>query len=92
MASLLLAGCAWLKSAQDHDHGQLWDERLGTILFVGLSLAFLIATFARFPRYRVDGRLKLWGVVVLCMIVMICIALAIWNLSTAMVGAKDRLF
>ena len=86
------AAFAWFKSAQYHGHGQLRDEQMATLLFVILSVPCLIVTFARFPRYRSDGRRKLISMIVLCVIVVALDALAVWNLSTATVGAKDRLF
>ena len=86
------AAFAWLKSAQYHGHGQLRDEQTATLVFVILSLPCLVATFARFPRYRSNGRRKLIGMIVLCIVVIACNALAVWNFSTATVGTKDRLF
>jgi len=65
---------------------------MGTLSFVILSLPCLVVTLARLPRYRVDGRRKLIGMIVLCVAVVACDALAVWNLTTATVGANDRLF
>jgi hypothetical protein len=61
---------AWLKSAQYNNQGQLRDEQMATLLFLGLSMPCLAVTFARFGRYRGDGRAKLVGVIVLCAIVL----------------------
>ncbi len=90
--AVVCAAFAWLKSVQYHGHGQLRDEQIATLLLVVLSLPCLVVTFARFPRYRSVGRRKLIGMIVLCVIVLAVDALAVWNLSTAIVGAKDRLF
>ena len=83
---------AWLKSVQYHGHGQLRDERMATLLFVILSLSCLIVTLTRLSRYRGDGRRKLVGIIILCIFVITFDALAVWNLSTATIGARDRLF
>ena len=83
---------AVLKSVQYHGYGQLRDEQIATLLFVILSLPCVLVTFARFPRYGSDGRRKRISMFVLCILVLACDALALWNLSTATVGAKDRFF
>ena len=60
---------------------------LGTVI---ISVMFLILTFIRFPRYRCGVRKKLIAAILLCVIVLVCDALALWNLST--VPANLRLF
>jgi hypothetical protein len=89
--AVVCATFACLKSVQYHGHGQLRSEQMATLLFVILSLPCLVVTFARFPRYRSDGRGKLIGMIVLCVVVVALDALAVWNLSTATAG-NDRLF
>jgi hypothetical protein len=86
------AAFAWLKSAQYQGRGQLADEQVAALLFVILSIPCLIVTFTRFPRYRTDGRRKQITMIILCLLVISCDLLAVWNLSIAMIGAKDRLF
>jgi len=60
---------------------------LGTVI---ISVMCLILTFIRFPRYRCGVRKKLIAAILLCVIVLVCDALALWNLST--VPANLRLF
>src|SRR4051794_4482338 len=88
--AIACAAFAWLRSAQYHGH--LRDEQVATLLFVILSLPCVAVTFARLRRYRGDGRAKLVGMIILCVIVLAVDGLAVWNLCTATVGAKDRLF
>jgi drug/metabolite transporter (DMT)-like permease len=90
--AVLCAVFALLKSVQYHSHGQLRDEQGYTLLFVALSALCLAITLSRFPRYRIEGRGKLVTMLLVCAIALACSALALWNLSTATVGAKDRLF
>jgi heme/copper-type cytochrome/quinol oxidase subunit 2 len=90
--AVVCSAFAWLKSAQYHGQGQFRDEQMTTLLFMILSLPCLAVTFARFRRYRADGRAKLVGMIILSVIVLAVDVLAVWNLSTATVGAKDRLF
>ena len=90
--ALVCAAFAWLKSAQYHGLGQLRDEQAEALLFLIVSLSSVILTLARFGRYRCEGRRKFIGIVVVCVVVVVCDVLAAWNLSTATLGAKDRLW
>jgi hypothetical protein len=90
--AVLCAAFAWLKSVQYHGQGQLRDEQVATLLFVALSVLCVVATLARLPRYRGGGRKRLVAVLIVCVLTLGCDALAVWNLTTATGGAKDRLF
>jgi len=54
--AVLCAAFAWLKSAQYHDHGQLTDEQIGTLLFAVLSVICLVLCLIRLYRHRSEGR------------------------------------
>ena len=88
----LCAAFALLKSAQYHSHGQLSSEQSATFTFVLLSLICLAATLARLPRYLRDGRTASATLLVFTVAVLAFDAMAVWNLSTAMVGGKDQIF
>jgi hypothetical protein len=55
------------------------DEHTVIWMAVILTVPCLILTFARFPRYRSGGRRKLIAAILLCVIVLVCDALAVWN-------------
>src|SRR3954469_2648916 len=82
---------ALLKSAMYHGYGQLRDEQITTLVLAGLSVPFLLLTLARLARHRRQGQRKLITMTVVCAFVVGRDALALWNLSTATMGAKDLL-
>ena len=90
--AFVFAAFALFKSRLYHGYGQLKDEQLMTMAIAGMSLCMLVAPCTRLPRYRSDGRRKLIVMVTICVVTLACDVLAIWSISTAMVGAKDQLF
>ena len=65
----------------------LHEAQIATLAAVILSVLGVILMLARFPRYRRAGRGKLPAAILLCVIVLVCDALAVW--TTATVGAAD---
>ncbi len=87
----LLAGvAAAMKSMQYHDIGQLSDERGGTLLLAGISACFVIASVPHLRRWGLGGRRMLVVMLLLCLLALSCDTWAMWNLSTAKIGQKDR--
>jgi lysylphosphatidylglycerol synthetase-like protein (DUF2156 family) len=87
LVAAVFAAVALLKSTRyELEHLEnLRAAQIATLLAVVLSVVGLIVTLARFPRYRRAGRRKLLAAMLLCIAVLVCDALAVWN--TATVGA-----
>jgi len=92
LLAFLSAGFAWLKSGEYHAQGQLRDEQLETLVLVVFSLACLIASIARRWGNRSGRHGRIVGITALSGFVLLSDALAVWNLTTATMGLKDRLF
>ncbi len=90
--AIVCAGFAWLKSAQYHGHGQLRGEQMATVFFIALSVPCIVITLVRLPHYFRMGRMRMSAMLLACVIAMTSNFFAVWNLMTATVGAKDRLF
>ena len=67
----------------EHGHSAEHTAIWWAVICSGLCL---ILTFTRFRRYQSGGRRKLIAAVLLCVIVLACDALAVWNVSTVTVG------
>jgi hypothetical protein len=83
---------AWLKSGQYHDHGQLSQERWETVFFIALSGICVLIVLPGLGRYSSGRRSRLVLSLLCCGFAAACVALAIYNLRTATIGAKDTLF
>ncbi len=87
------AACAFLKSRQYHDYGQLGDEQWATLFLVAFSAACVVATLAltcyqrRTPRR--GGAVVAGGA---CLLAIVLDVAAVISLTTATKGAKDVLF
>jgi len=78
--AVLCALFAWLRTTAYLDNGQLKEEQATVVVFVVLSIACLGVSLARVRRSRGSWRRK-FASVLLCIIVLCCDALAVWNVG-----------
>ena len=72
------------------EHGRDGGEGVSILATVALSVVCLILACARLPRYRCAVGRKLIAVILLCVVVLVCDTIALWNLSR--VPTNLRLF
>ncbi len=82
LIAAVFAAVALLKSTRYQFEHYLRDAQIETLVTVTLSMLGLILTLARFPRYRSAGRRKLLAAMLLCVVVLVCDALAVWYTVT----------
>ena len=82
---------AWMKSGFFHEHGQLAEERWTTLVFLFLTAAGFLSTAIAYRRSRRRLRHP-WFVLVISLLAISLAAVAVYNLATARIGAKDSIF